>query len=250
MRSPTPSCSPISTRPRPGRSRRAAIRTSSASWAIAAAAAPCGSIRRTIRRSRRALRSTARWSIRKARRRSGRRARRSSRREVKAPVLGLYGEADAGIPVAQVDAMKAALTAAEQDRRDQALSRRPARLPRRLSSELSQGSGRRGLGADDGVVQEVRRAGAMQALSFPSPAKGGSGPVREANRTERLPAATRRPSPASGRGERRAVRAIKTPSPPRSAARCPPSRERRWSPSLTSVSTTSSCASREVSSTA
>jgi carboxymethylenebutenolidase len=33
---------------------------------------------------------------------------------VKAPVLGLYGEADAGIPVAQVEAMKAALTAANK----------------------------------------------------------------------------------------------------------------------------------------
>jgi carboxymethylenebutenolidase len=32
--------------------------------------------------------------------------------EMKAPVLGLYGEADQGIPVAQVDAMKAALQAA------------------------------------------------------------------------------------------------------------------------------------------
>jgi carboxymethylenebutenolidase len=32
--------------------------------------------------------------------------------EMKAPVLGLYGEADPGIPVAQVDAMKAALQAA------------------------------------------------------------------------------------------------------------------------------------------
>jgi carboxymethylenebutenolidase len=34
--------------------------------------------------------------------------------DVKAPVLGLYGEADAGIPVAQVDAMKAALAAANK----------------------------------------------------------------------------------------------------------------------------------------
>jgi carboxymethylenebutenolidase len=34
--------------------------------------------------------------------------------EVKAPVLGLYGEADAGIPVAQVDAMKAALAGANK----------------------------------------------------------------------------------------------------------------------------------------
>ena len=34
--------------------------------------------------------------------------------DVKAPVLGLYGEADAGIPVTQVDAMKAALAAANK----------------------------------------------------------------------------------------------------------------------------------------
>ena len=34
--------------------------------------------------------------------------------EMKAPVLGLYGEADQGIPVAQVEAMKAALTAANK----------------------------------------------------------------------------------------------------------------------------------------
>ena len=32
--------------------------------------------------------------------------------EVKIPVLGLYGEADQGIPVAQVEAIKAALAAA------------------------------------------------------------------------------------------------------------------------------------------
>jgi carboxymethylenebutenolidase len=34
--------------------------------------------------------------------------------EMKAPVLGLYGEADTGIPVAQVDALKAALLAANK----------------------------------------------------------------------------------------------------------------------------------------
>jgi carboxymethylenebutenolidase len=34
--------------------------------------------------------------------------------EIKAPVLGLYGEADQGIPVAQVEAMKAALAAAKK----------------------------------------------------------------------------------------------------------------------------------------
>ena len=78
--------------------------------------------------------------------------------DMKAPVLGLYGEADAGIPVAQVDAMKAALAAANKTVRDQALSGGAARLPCRLPAELSQGSRRRCLGADDGVVQETRRA--------------------------------------------------------------------------------------------
>ena len=34
--------------------------------------------------------------------------------EMKAPVLGLYGEADQGIPIAQVEAMKAALAAAKK----------------------------------------------------------------------------------------------------------------------------------------
>ena len=34
---------------------------------------------------------------------------------MKAPVLGLYGEADQGIPVAQLDAMKAALQDGGQD---------------------------------------------------------------------------------------------------------------------------------------
>ena len=33
---------------------------------------------------------------------------------MKAPVLGLYGEADTGIPVAQVEALKAALAAAHK----------------------------------------------------------------------------------------------------------------------------------------
>ncbi len=34
--------------------------------------------------------------------------------EMKAPVLGLYGEADSGIPVAQVEALKSALAAAHK----------------------------------------------------------------------------------------------------------------------------------------
>ena len=46
----------------------------------------------------------------------------------------------------------------EQDRPRSSSIRRAARLPCRLPAELSQGSRRRCLGADDGVVQETRRA--------------------------------------------------------------------------------------------
>ena len=58
--------------------------------------------------------------------------------EMKAPVLGLYGEADAGIPVAQVDQKGRDA----EERRVQPLSRCAARLPRRLPAELPQGSRR------------------------------------------------------------------------------------------------------------
>ena len=78
--------------------------------------------------------------------------------DMKAPVLGLYGEADAGIPVAQVDAMKAALAAANKTSEIKLYPGGAARLPRRLPAELSQGSRRRCVGADDRVVQEERRA--------------------------------------------------------------------------------------------
>ena len=50
--------------------------------------------------------------------------------EVKAPVLGLYGEADAGIPVAQVDAMKAALPTRRRHSRSSSIpARRTASMP-------------------------------------------------------------------------------------------------------------------------
>jgi carboxymethylenebutenolidase len=59
--------------------------------------------------------------------------------EMKAPVLGLYGQADQGIPVAQVEEMRAALAAAGKPAQFQDLSRSAAWLPRGLSSELPQG---------------------------------------------------------------------------------------------------------------
>ena len=89
--------------------------------------------------------------------------------QVKEPVLGLYGEADQGIPVAQVEQMKAALAGAEQDHRIQDLSRRAARLPRRLPAELPQGSRRRRVDADAGLVQEIRRAELIKASAKSPP---------------------------------------------------------------------------------
>ena len=87
--------------------------------------------------------------------------------EMKAPVLGLYGSADTGIPVAQVEAMKAALAGEQENRRIQDLSRCAARLPCRLSRKLSQGSGRRRLGPDASLVQEISSAG-LTGLSLGS----------------------------------------------------------------------------------
>ena len=76
--------------------------------------------------------------------------------EMKAPVLGLYGGADTGIPVAQVEQMKAAL-AEQEDGRIQDLSGSAARLPCRLSRQLPQGRRRRCLEAGPGLVQDVWR---------------------------------------------------------------------------------------------
>ena len=78
--------------------------------------------------------------------------------EMKAPVLGLYGGADTGIPVAQVEAMKAACKRRER-LRDQGLSGRPSWLPRRLPRELPQGSGGRRLERDDRLVEELQGTG-------------------------------------------------------------------------------------------
>jgi len=77
--------------------------------------------------------------------------------EMKAPVLGLYGEADTGIPVATVDASKAALAEANKTAEFN-LSRCASRLPRRLSGKLPQGSRRGWMEPDAGLVQEVQRA--------------------------------------------------------------------------------------------
>jgi carboxymethylenebutenolidase len=62
--------------------------------------------------------------------------------EIKEPVLGLYGEPDTGISVDQVHQMAAALKANGKTAEFHNLSRRPARICRRLSRKLSQRGGR------------------------------------------------------------------------------------------------------------
>ena len=76
---------------------------------------------------------------------------------IKAPILGLYGEADTGIPVAvgREDADRP--QGSRQDRRDHPLPRHAARLLRRLSAQLPQGAGRGWLEANARMVQEIWR---------------------------------------------------------------------------------------------
>ena len=57
--------------------------------------------------------------------------------ELKAPVLGLYGGQDQGIPLADVERMREALAAAQDCRPDRRVPGRAARLPGGLSPELS-----------------------------------------------------------------------------------------------------------------
>ena len=153
--SPTRSCSPISTPRWPGRSSRAATPTGSASWASAAADARCGTTRPTTPISRPASPSTAPWATRE--RTSGRRTRSSLAAEVKEPVLGLYGADEPASRSSRSRRWRRA-QGRRQDRRIPYLPGRAARLPRRLSRKLPQGSGQAGLGRDGEVVQEVQSA--------------------------------------------------------------------------------------------
>ena len=76
---------------------------------------------------------------------------------ISAPILGLYGEADQGIPVATVEQDARGPEGRRQDRRDHRLSRHPPRLLRRLPPQLPQGAGRGRLEAHARLVQEERR---------------------------------------------------------------------------------------------
>ena len=128
------------------------------------------------------------------------------------------------------------------------------------------------MGADDGVVQETRRveliSGPRDAFLIPPRERGrvvaegepGGGdphspppphpppPLAASLRMSPHPAGlTAGHLPEDGRDDQSFIKTLCTASISRAMSS---SRERRWSPSLTRVSTTSSCASREVSSTA
>ena len=78
--------------------------------------------------------------------------------ELKAPVLGLYGGQDQGIPVETVEQMKAGAWHSRQTRRRFVrLPRHAARLLRRLPPQLPQGRGRGRLEAMPRLVERARR---------------------------------------------------------------------------------------------
>ena len=77
--------------------------------------------------------------------------------ELKCPVLGLYGALDKGIPQESDREARGCVQGRRQDLRVQCLSRRPARLQRRLPAELQRSGCERRLGFDARLVQEIRR---------------------------------------------------------------------------------------------
>ncbi len=77
--------------------------------------------------------------------------------DLKAPVLGLYGGQDQGIPLDTVEQDARGDQGRRRQVGDSRLSRRPPRLPRRLSAELPQGRRGRRLEAAAGVAEAERR---------------------------------------------------------------------------------------------
>ena len=77
--------------------------------------------------------------------------------KLKAPVLGLYGGKDDGIPMADVEKMQAALAAAKSPVEDRGLPGRAARLQCRLPAELPAGGREGRLATVPRVVPEARR---------------------------------------------------------------------------------------------
>ena len=74
--------------------------------------------------------------------------------KIKAPMLGLYGAADGGIPNDSVEKMFASVEGLGQHQVGiHAVSRHAARVQRRLPAELSQAAGRGRVEQDAGVVE-------------------------------------------------------------------------------------------------
>jgi carboxymethylenebutenolidase len=119
-------------------------------------------------------------------------------RRIKAPVLGLYGAADGGIPNDTVEKMRDSLVAAGNVRSEIVLlPRHAARLPRRLPPELPQGAGRGRLEALPGLV--ARERGGLTRCPAPacSAGRGFSAPPAPARCCASAPSASR--CPAAGR---------------------------------------------------
>jgi dienelactone hydrolase len=76
--------------------------------------------------------------------------------QLKAPVLGLYGSADQGIPMDDVAVHEGRVGQGRRQVADPRIRRRAACLPCRLPADLPQGSRGRRLEADAGVVAQER----------------------------------------------------------------------------------------------
>ena len=77
--------------------------------------------------------------------------------QMKAPVLGLYGGADASITAAQVDAMRAAIKAADKSSEIIVYPDTPHAFNADYRPSYRPKAAKDGMGADAGVVQEKRR---------------------------------------------------------------------------------------------
>jgi dienelactone hydrolase len=85
--------------------------------------------------------------------------------DMKAPVLGLYGEADQGIPTAQVEAMKAALATANKPAEFKIYPGAPHGFHADYRPSYRKDAADDAWKPDAGLVQEIRGAG----LISPSP---------------------------------------------------------------------------------
>ena len=82
---------------------------------------------------------------------------------MKAPVLGLYGEADTGIPVATVEALKAALAAANKTAEFKIYPGAPHGFHADYRASYRKEAADDAWNRDAGLVQEIQGAGLTDA---------------------------------------------------------------------------------------